>query len=125
MMFTCPSGSGGRGDSSPSRKEQAAGLFPESPRPLKLQNTLSTQTIWPVSQMTEDWDPQLRGHRPGLQTLGEAQYSQGLSKDVALRPGVVRLHNEPPYIQSPYKAGQLPSSQQRPHLAQPLGDPSF
>lgn len=70
MMFTCPSGSWGSGDSSPSREGQAAGLFPESPRPLGLPNTLSTQPIWPVSQMTEDWMPRLRGHGPGIVTLG-------------------------------------------------------
>lgn len=46
MMFTCPSGSGGGGDPSPSRVGQAAGLFLETPVPLTLQYILSTQPEW-------------------------------------------------------------------------------
>lgn len=88
-MFTCPAGSGGRGDSSPSRKQQAAVLFPESPRPLKCQNTVSTQPIWPMSQMTEGWDPQAERAQAWSGDSGMSQYSQGLSKDVPLRPGGV------------------------------------
>lgn len=80
MMFTCPSGSGGGGDSSPSRVGQVAGLFLESPRPLNLQHTLSSQPEWGGQQPNQHGlcpsrqkagTPRLRAHRPDRVTLGE------------------------------------------------------